>query len=127
MYNSNTEAEEFEALHELETIVLKFDANEYNHIIFSGGFNILFNTYFEATGGNAKLKTCTVDKFLELKDKFDLCGIYRMKHPKTKTFIFRQKHFSGFIQGRLEYIFVSQRLQQRARNVDILNAVSRDH
>ena len=61
LYNSNTEAEEFEALHELETIVLKFDANEYNHIIFSGGFNILFNTYFEATGGNAKLKTCTVD------------------------------------------------------------------
>ena len=78
----------------------------------------------EATGGNAKLKTRTVGKFLELKDKFDLCDIWRIKHPKTKTFTFRQKHFSGFIQRRLDYIFVSQDLQERKRNVDTLNAVS---
>ena len=80
----------------------------------------------EATGGNAKLKTRTVGKFLELKDKFDLCDIWRIKHPKTKTFTFRQKHFSGFIQRRLDYIFVLQNLQERTRNVDILNSVSID-
>ena len=79
----------------------------------------------ERTGRNAKLKTRTVCKFLELKDKFDLCYIWRIKHPKTKTF--RQKHFSGFIQRGLDYFFVSQNLQERTRNVDILNAVSTDH
>ena len=64
---------------------------------------------------------------MELKDKFDLCDIWRIKHPKTKTYTFRQKHFSGFIQRRLNYIFVSQNLQERTRNLDILNAVSTDH
>ena len=81
----------------------------------------------EATGGNAKLKTRAVGKFLELKDQFDLCDIWRIKHPKTKTFTFRQKHFSGFIQRRLNYFFVSQNLYERTRNVDISNAVSTDH
>ena len=73
LYNSNNEPEQLETLHELETILLKFDANEYNRIIFSGDFNTFLNTSFKATGGNAKLKTCMVGKFLELKNKFDLC------------------------------------------------------
>ena len=81
----------------------------------------------EATGRNAKLKTRTVGKFLELKDKFDLCDIWRIKHPKTKTFTFRQKSFSGSTQRRVDYIFVSENLQERTRNVDILKAVSTDH
>ena len=124
LYNSNTEPEQLETLHQLETILLKFEANEYNHIIFSGDFNTYFNASLEATGGNAKLKTRTVGKFLELKEKFDLCDIWRKKHPKTKTFTFTQKHFSGFIQQTLDYIFVSQNLQERTRNIYILNAVS---
>ena len=52
------------------------------------------------TCGNVKLKTRTFGKFLKLKDQSDLCNIWRIKHPKTKTFTFRQKHFSGFIQKR---------------------------
>ena len=75
LYNSNTELEQFETLHELETILLRFDANQYSQITFSGDFNIFFNASLEATGGNAKLKMCTVGKFWELKDKFDLCDI----------------------------------------------------
>ena len=51
LHSSNTELEQLETLHELETILLKFDTNEYNHIIFSGDFNIFFNAYVEATGG----------------------------------------------------------------------------
>ena len=127
LYNSNTEPEQLKTLLELETILLNFDVNEYNHIIFSGDFNIFFNVSLKTTGGNAILKTRTVGKFLALKDKFDLCDIWRIKHPKTKTFTLRQKHFSGFIQHRLDYIFVLQNLQERTRNVDILNAVSTDH
>ena len=86
LYTSNTEQEQLETLHELETFLLKYDVNEYN---LSGDINIFFNASLEATGRNAKLKTHTVGKFLELKGKFDLCD---------KTFNFRQKHFSGFIQ-----------------------------
>ena len=105
LYNSKTKPELLETLHKLETILLKFDANEYNHVIFSGDFNVFFNASLEATSGNAKLKTCTVCKTLELKDKFYLCDIWRIKNPKTKTFTFRPKRFFGFIQRRLDYIF----------------------
>ena len=98
--------QQHETLHELETILLIFDANEYNHIIFSGDFNIFFNASMKTTGMNVKLKTRTVGKFLEWKDKFYLCDIWRIKHPKTGTFNSREKHFFRFIQRRLDYIFV---------------------
>ena len=64
---------------------------------------------------------------MELKDKYDLYGIWRIKHFKNKIFAFRQKHFYGFIQQRLDYISVLQSFQERTRNVDILNAVLTDH
>ena len=76
LYNSNTEPVQFEALHDLETTFFKSDVNEYNHIILLGGFNVFFNASLEATVVIAELKTSTFGQFLELKDKFDLCGIY---------------------------------------------------
>ena len=95
LYSCNTELEQLETLinFRLHDFRLKFDANEYNHIIFSGDFNIFFNATSKTKCKNAKLKTSTVGKFLELKDKFDLCDIWSIKHPKTETFTFRQKHF----------------------------------
>ena len=80
LYNSNTEREQLETLNEFETILLKFDDNEYNYGIFSSDLNTFFNTSSEAVGGNAKLKTCTVGKFLELKEKF-----WFMWHLENKT------------------------------------------
>ena len=44
-----------------------------------------------------------------------------------KSFNFRQKHFSGIIQLRLDYLFTSNNRQETISNVDILNAFSTDH
>ena len=43
------------------------------------------NAFFEVTGGSAKLKTRTVGNFLDLKNKFDLGEIWRIKDPKTRN------------------------------------------
>ena len=43
-----------------------------------------------------------------------------------KSFTFRQKHFSGIIQRRLGYLFISHSLQETISSVDILNAFSTD-
>ena len=43
MYNSITESEQLKTSQKLETILLKFDNKEYNHIIFSSDFNIFFS------------------------------------------------------------------------------------
>ena len=45
---------------------------------------------------------------------------------QTKPLVSDQKMF-WIIQRRLDYNFISQNLQERKRNVDILNAVSTDH
>ena len=128
LYNSDAESDQLKSWQELETILLKFDDNGYNHIIFSGDFNnIFFNASLEAKGINVKLKMRTVGNFLELKDKFDLRDIWGIKHRKTKIFTFRQKHFSGFMKRILDYIFFSKIFRKRTRNVDILNTFSTDH
>lgn len=49
--NSNTEPKQLETLLELEAILLKFNANEYNRVTFSDYFNIFLNVSLEATGG----------------------------------------------------------------------------
>ena len=42
---------------------------------------------------------------------------------KLKPLLLDKKTFSGLNQRRLDYIFISQNLQRRTKNVDILNAV----
>ena len=50
-----------------------------------------------------------------------------MRNPHKKLFTFRQKHFTGIIQRRLDYIFVSNVLQESVKKTEILNALSSDH
>ena len=56
---------------------------------------------------------------VELLENFDLCDIWRIT--------FRQNHFSGYIQRRLDYFFVSNSLQEAIKSVNILASFSTDH
>ena len=47
----------------------------------------------------------------------DLSDIRRIRNRK---YTFRQKHLSGIIQRRLDYIFISQNLQEYVKKSDIL-------
>ena len=46
---------------------------------------------------------------------------------KSRRFTFTQKHFSGFIQGRLDYIFISHTLQELVTTTELLTPISTDH
>ena len=59
--------------------------------------------------------------------KNTLCNIWSMRNPHKKIFTFGQKHFTGIIQRRLYYIFISNSLQESVKKTDILNALSSDH
>ena len=72
------------------------------------------------------IKKQSVSHIIKLQEAFDLCDIWRIRNPKKKSFIFRQKHFSGIIQHRLDYLLISDSLQEIASSVDILNAFSTD-
>ena len=81
----------------------------------AGDFNLFFNSKLEAQGGNPTLKKKSLAKLIEFKETCDLCVT------------FTQKHNSGFIQRRLDYILISNTPQEFVTMTDILTPISTDH
>ena len=57
--------------------------------------------------------------------QFDLCGIFRVRHPNEKWFTWRQKN--PFKQRRLDHFFISDNLQDLVEYVNIIPSVQSDH
>ena len=72
----------------------------------AGDFNLFFNSKLEAQGENPILKKKSSAKLIEFKEIYDLCDILRVRNAKSKRFTFTQKHSSGFIQRRLDYMLI---------------------
>ena len=64
---------------------------------------------------------------VELIESFELCDIWRIQNSTEKRFMFCQNHILGYIQRRLDYFFVSNKLQESIKNTDILASLSSDH
>ena len=127
LYNGNTEPEQLNILESLSKILKDFQDLSEKNIIFAGDFNLFFDQKLESAGGNPILKKLAVSKLIELKESLNLCDIWRIRNPKSKAFTFRQRHFSGILQRRLDYLFISNNMQESVKNVKILNALSTDH
>ena len=105
------------------SILPENDDNFYEkNVILASGFNIFFNKKLECKGGRPIIKKQSVSHIIKLQDAFYLCHIWRIRNPRK-----RQKHFSGIIQRRLDYLFISNSLQDTISSVDILNTFSIDH
>ena len=50
-----------------------------------------------------------------------------MRNPSSTRFTFRKNHFSGFIERRLNYIFISNSVQESVQNIDVFPSFSSDH
>ena len=55
--------------------------------------------------------------------KLDLCDIWQVRNPEKMQYTFRQQRFSGLIQGRLDYSFVSHNLPEVVKYSEILCAI----
>ena len=77
----------------------------------------------DAKGGTPTLNSRSINKLIELNEKFDLCDIWRISNPKKRKYTLRQKHLSGIIQRRLDYTFISQNLQEYVKKSDVLNVL----
>ena len=64
---------------------------------------------------------------IELIERFELSDIWRIRNPTEKPFTFCQNHISGYIQRRLDYFFVSNKLEESIKNTNILVSFSTDH
>ena len=97
------------------------------HTVLADDFNLFFGTSLDSYGSKPTLKKKSIAKFIELKEKFDLCDIWRITNPKAKGFTFRHKRFSGLIQRRLNYFYISNSTQVSVKNTDVLASLLTDH
>ena len=104
-----------------------FDINQNKRIIFAGDFNIFFTSKPEARGGKPIPKRKSIIKLVDIKESLDICNILRIRNPKHQNFTFRQNYSTGFREYRLDYIFISNSLQEFVNYTDILHAISTDH
>ena len=88
---------------------------------------MLFNQKIEVTGGKPVPNKKPVSKVLQITEKYDLVDIWRVRNPSSARFTFRKSHFSGFIQRRLGYIFISNSIQKFVQNTDDLPSFYIDH
>ena len=126
-YNANTESEQLKTFIVLNDLLLNFNLNESKRIIFAGDFNLYLNRSLDAKGGSPLLKKRSVSELIKIKEKLDLCDIWRVRNPKKINYTFRQQHFSGLIQRRLDYVFISQNFQEMIKKTEIFAAISTDH
>ena len=127
MYNANTETEQVSVLNNLSSLLENFDVTLEKNLILVGNFNFLLNSKLDAKGGKPAVKKNFLAKLIQLKESYDLCHIWRIRNPVTSTFTFRQKHCTGFIQRRLDYIFISNSIQEFVNDTSILTYLSTDH
>ena len=102
LYNGNTEPEQLKISESLSKVFRDFQNISEKNII------------FESAGGNPILKKLVVSKLMKPKESLKLYDIWRIRNPKSKTVTFRQRHFSGILQRRLDYIFISNNMQESA-------------
>ena len=103
-----------------------FDDLKNKIIILGGNFNLFLDFVLEAEGGSPIFKKIFSFKtHVEIKEKYNLCDIWRIRNTKEKPFTFRKKHRSGFLE-RLDYFFVSNTLQESIKDTEILPALTSD-
>ena len=90
-------------------------------------FNLFFNPKLDAQGGNPTIKKKSLAKFMELKESYELCDIWRVRNTKSRRLTFTLKYSSGFIHSRLDYIFISNTPQELVTTTEILTPISTDH
>ena len=124
LYNADTETEQCKIFNELQSLLKFFDINQNKIIIFAGDFNIFFVSKLETRGSKSLPQKKSIIKVVDTKESLDICDIWRIRNSTRQNFTFRQNHFIGFIECRLNYIFISNCLQEFFSYTDVLPAIS---
>ena len=104
-----------------------FDIGPTNQLVMAGNFNLFFKSKLETQGGNPILKNKSLAKLIEFKGRYDLYDILRVRNTKSNRVTFTEKHSSDFIQCRLDYILISNTLQEFVPMAKILTPISTVH
>ena len=99
-YAPNQEAEQLKVLDRLTHILDQLDIAQNTTVIWGGDFNMIFDIDLDADGRSPKLYIKSVSKLLSVMSGIDLCDIYRVRNPDSRSFTWRRK--SPFKQRKLD-------------------------
>ena len=125
IYNHNTETEQVCMIRTVDNLLKKFSNLNDHNLIIGGDWNFILDKKLDATGGNPTLKLRSIAEFSKVKEKYNLCEIYRIRNPSKKRYTFRQKTPS--LARRLDYFIISNTLQESVVKCDILTSLASDH
>ena len=81
-YAPNVEGAQITVLSEINDIINNLVSEEDTTILWGGDFNSFFDVKFDADGGSPQLKEKSICKLITMMSQFDLCDIFRVRHPK---------------------------------------------
>ena len=94
-------------------------------LIFGGDFNTIMNEELDYMGMRTGLKTKFRNLLINFLNKYDLIDIWRSRNLHEKQYTFRQR--SPVVQSRLDYWFISSKLERLVNLCDILVSITPDH
>ena len=103
IYNVNTKSEQLHTLNDLINILQTFEDIQDKSVVLVGDCNVIFYPFLDLEGSKPVIKKRAIAKLVQITENLDLCDIWRICNPKRKRFFFRQHHYTGFIQGRLDF------------------------
>ena len=78
--NANTENEQLSTLSDLSNMLEKISDINNKSYVFGGDLNLFFESKLEAQGGNPVMRKKSLAKPIQIKEKFDLCDIWRIRN-----------------------------------------------
>ena len=94
-------------------------------LIIAGDWNSIQDIEWDKKGGNLKAIETVTESMKELIGNFELIDIWRLMHPETKRYTYRQKN--PIIQSRLDYFYITNEVQDYVYKTDIIPSVWSDH
>ena len=87
-FNPNTDTEQVATLLDLDQTLEAIKDLSGKDIVLACNFIFFFDTSLDSYGSKPALKKKSIAKFVELKEKFDLCDIWRIRYRKIKRCTF---------------------------------------
>ena len=121
----NKEKEQIECLDRLDNQIQNMDFHKYS-VIIGGDFNMIRDGKLDHVGHTSNFTRSRFNGLFEdFVGKYDLEDIWRKRNPHKMQFTFRQK--TPIIQSRLDYWFISTRLEKDINMCDITTSIAPDH
>ena len=109
----------------MNNIISRRELESDTRFIFGRDFNIIYDVKLDADGGSPSLKLSSISKLESIKEYLNMCDIFRVRFSDKRRFTYRSKN--PLLQRRLDYLFISNELQDNVLSIDILPSVNTDH